>query len=82
MYFEYRRDVVAKTRNLDVVQTEKHLHLALMVKAVAAPLHGMVAVQMAKLRPREKILKVSPVACFSFDYNPPFKILFSFRMRL
>ena len=61
MYFEYRRDVVAKTRNLDVVQTEKPLLLALMVKVVAALRHGLAAVQMEKWRLKEKNLKVRDI---------------------
>ena len=61
MYFEYRRDVVAKTRNLDVVQTEKHLLLALMAKVVAALRHGLAAVQMEKWRLKEKNLKVRDI---------------------
>ena len=61
MYFEYRRDVVAKTRNSDVVQTEKHLLLALMAKVVAALRHGLAAVQMEKWRLKEKNLKVRDI---------------------
>ena len=55
---EFRRDAVAKTRNLVVVQTEKHLLLALMAKVVAALRHGLAAVQMEKWRLRAKSLKV------------------------